>query len=124
MGNTPILEYPNSLSTPDVKTFVRTLNIGPRDSELDMSVMELPSNATLEVEAGVAMIQHEDNVLLVAAPGFEQAAQFSLQDNRLVLTFTKGSDSLTGSVWFTDSTVDQDAMTDINTQLAGLDTGP
>ena len=122
VGNTPILEYPNSLSTPDVKTFVRTLNIGPRDSELDMSVMELPSNATLEVEAGVATIRHEDNTLVVAAPGFQQTAQFSLQDNRLVLTFGKGSDPLKGSVWFTDSTVDQDTITNINTQLANLET--
>ncbi|MCP4816321.1 MAG: hypothetical protein GY888_27715, partial [Planctomycetaceae bacterium] len=84
--------------------------------------MELPSTATLEVEAGVATVHHEDNTLLVAVPGFQQAAQFSLKDNRLVLTFKKGNDPLKGSVWFTDSRVDPDAMADINAQLADLET--
>ena len=34
VGNTPILEHPEfTVDTPDLETFVRTLNIGPRDSE-------------------------------------------------------------------------------------------
>lgn len=122
VGDTAILEYPNSLETPGVTTFVRTLNIGPRATNLDMSVMELPNDATLEVEAGIATIKHNENMLLVAAPGFQQASQFSLQGNRLVLTFNKGEQTLEGSIWFTDSSVDQDAMADINTQLAELET--
>ena len=121
VGNTPVLEYPNSVANPDINTFVRTLNIGSRDSDLDMSVMELPSTATLEVEAGVATVQYEDNTLTVAAPGFQKAAQFSLKDNRLVLTFKKGSDPLKGSVWFTDSKLALDTKATIDSQLAGME---
>ena len=122
VGNTEILEYPNSLETSGVTAFVRTLNIGPRATNLDMSVMELPSDATLEVEAGMATIQHQEKIILVAAPGFTKAAQFSLRDNRLVLTFNKGNRPLRGSIWFTDSTVDEDALTDLETQLSNLET--
>ena len=84
--------------------------------------MELPSDATLEVEAGMATIQHQEKIILVAAPGFTKAAQFSLRDNRLVLTFKKGNRPLQGSIWFTDSTVDEDALADIETRLSNLET--
>ena len=122
VGATEILEYPNSLDIPGVVTFVRTLNIGPRATNLEMSVMELPEDATLEVQGDIATVQAGKRSLMVATPGFEKSTQLSLRDNRLVLTFSQGDEPLKGSIWFSDSEVNQDTAHEISTQIANGET--
>ena len=122
VGSTTVLEYPHSWDTPGVTTFVRTLNIGQRDTDLDMSVMELTDGAQLEVEAGIATVRQKNKTMMIAAAGFQQDAEFSLRNNRLVMTFKKGSAPLKGSVWFSDSELDSGVLSDIDEQLKNLET--
>ena len=118
IGATEILECPSSPEIPGVVSFVRTLNIGPRATNLDMSVMELPEDATLVTQGDIATIETGNESYRVAQPGFEKSAQLSIRDNRLVLTFGQGAERLKGSIWFTDSAVDQEQVHEISAVLA------
>ena len=122
VGSTTVLEYLTHGTRRVLRHLSEPSTSDSRDTDLDMSVMELTDDAQLEVEAGIATVRQKNKTMMIAAPGFQQDAEFSLRDNRLVMTFKKGSAPLKGSVWFSDSELDSGVLSDIDEQLKNLET--
>jgi putative heme-binding domain-containing protein len=120
VGQTEILERPSLLLQRSMPVFARTLNLGSRQSDLKMAVMTVNRDASITRSGDFSVVHTEQGQVSVAIPGFGDSAELRIDDGRLVLQFTKGSDSLRGTLLFTEGTVSDESKQAIHDQLALL----
>ena len=112
VGSTKILERPASIPIGSRVAFVRTLNLGSRNSDLEMVVMTpgeqaaieslpLQSKSPLRNAVGLRVDDGGQSVTIIAE-GFGGSASLVQRDKQIVLRFKKGQRPLSGSVVISD----------------------
>jgi putative heme-binding domain-containing protein len=121
VGSSEILERQAVLPAEPAPLFARTINIGPRTTDLELAVLTTDQDATVEASGEDILVRSADRVWLVSAPGLAPAQDFRLEQGRLVLRLAQGTTPLQGTVLFTLLPLDEAVQPRLSDQAARLD---
>ncbi len=117
VGETEILERPGVMLEETTPVFARTLNLGPRATDLKMLIATASKEAKLERGNGTTTLVDGDKKTTVIAVGFDNSVELRLHERRLIARFPKGENKLVGNILFSTSPIDQNVSQAIGRQL-------
>lgn len=117
VGDTDILERPSVMYDGTTPVFARTLHLSSRASDLDMLVMTGCDDATITQAGDLAVVNTDHGPVTIATIGFSDATNLRLQDDKVVMRLSEGSEPLRGTLLLTDAEISKDTDKLIRDQL-------
>ncbi len=121
VGETEILERPSVLLQDPTPVFVRTINLQPRSTDLEMLVITANEQATMTEAEGIVTVSDGEKKTTIAAVGFGDSVDLRFQRGRLIARFPRGEQRLRGNILFSTAEVDDQIWQAVGQQLRRLD---